>query len=137
MPIFEHGSISDRSTYDFLSRQLALKALASVSDILNDNPELGLFYVCAVDDSACKGLSFSEANERGILEYMKELPKRFKDTLLEDQSGRKLPSQLIEEGRLCLETHQQKYNDILVKDIVGITACDLPEIIKKFLDVNQ
>jgi hypothetical protein len=73
VPFFEHGNISDDTTYRFLRHQLAHKALDGLSRLVKDwkakNPgqhyPLRFSYACAIDDSGC-GQNIRFANKDGV-----------------------------------------------------------------------
>ncbi len=74
MPFFEHGNIAESATYQFLKRQLALKALGGLARLIEDwdaaNPgtpyPLKFAYACAIDDSGCgSDVKFSREDDVG------------------------------------------------------------------------
>jgi hypothetical protein len=52
---FEHGNIAVASTYQTLKKSLAIKAVNSISEILEREKGIGIAYACALDDSNCRG----------------------------------------------------------------------------------
>jgi hypothetical protein len=74
MPFFEHGNIAESATYQFLKRQLALKALGGLARLVEDweatQPgvpyPLKFAYACAIDDSGCgSDIKFSRQDDIG------------------------------------------------------------------------
>jgi len=58
VPFFEHANIVDEVTYEMAKRQLAHKVLTHLKNSHQFEPDpahvpLGLWYVCAIDDSGC------------------------------------------------------------------------------------
>jgi hypothetical protein len=74
MPFFEHGNIAESATYEFLKRQLALKAMGGLARLVEEweaaHPgvayPLKFAYACAIDDSGCgSDVKFSREDDIG------------------------------------------------------------------------
>jgi hypothetical protein len=74
MPFFEHGNIAQSATYQFLKRQLALKAMGGLARLVEDWDAahagvpfpLKFAYACAIDDSGCgSDVKFSREDDVG------------------------------------------------------------------------
>jgi hypothetical protein len=81
IPFFEHGNIAEHTTYTFLKRQLARKALGGIKLLVKEYQDssgqpypLKFAYLCAIDDSACgKEVKFSKDDD--ARDIRKELQK--------------------------------------------------------------
>ncbi len=136
---FEHSSIADEDTYDFLSQQLASKALSSVTRILRENKNIGLYYACAVDDSHCYHTDpdkphMYEVTQKGILRYLNKLVDNLTNFTPDDpaQHGTNLLflKEQLNDGRFYIPSHEHK--NAAESNKAGLSSCDLPGIIKNF-----
>lgn len=142
IPFFEHANIADGNTYDFLSQQLATKALSSATRILRENKRIGLYYACAVDDSHCieeNGTANTlkyEVPPKVILKYMNKLVKNLTEPSSQDVShDRGNIDELIkqkDDKRLNLPYEDNKSASERRELPKGLSTCHLPDIIKKY-----
>jgi GNAT superfamily N-acetyltransferase len=71
IPFFVHGNIADADSYDFDATRLARVAVEGVLQLLLDEPDIGLCFVCAIDETGCGyDMRYSAPAERTVREKM-------------------------------------------------------------------
>jgi len=116
---FEHGNIAVASTYQTLKKSLAIKAVNSVSEILEREKSIGIAYACALDDSNCLGgLKYRpDSNVPRIVDIVMSQIKEGNFSVAKDALSR---------GALRLPTGSEAWEEN------PYSSCALPDLVADF-----